>query len=315
MKPLLLICGPTACHKSETALRIGETMGGEILSIDSVAVYRGMDIGSAKPDPSERQRVKHHLIDIVDPDDDSFSVAAFQRAADEVLSDLARRNVQAILVGGSGMYCDAVLEDMGYALPADKELRARLEQEYDSDPKAFFEQMARDDELSCQKLHVNDKKRVVRSREVFLLSGKPFSSFNQEYLAAQRNSRYPAVRVGLTMPRDKLYAAIGKRVDRMMEQGLLNEVKGLLDRGYDRQLPAMQAIGYAQLFAYFAGEVPLDTAVENIKRATRQFSKRQLTWFRRDERIRWFNCEHYEEAYLQIERYVKETVFVYDGRA
>ena len=313
MRPLLLICGPTACHKSETALRIAEKWGGEILSIDSVAVYRGMDIGSAKPDPAERQRVPHHLIDIVDPDDNSFSVAAFQQAADEVLADLDRRNVQPILVGGSGLYCDAVLEDMGYALPSDKELRNRLEQAYDADPQAFFEQMARDDGPSGQKLHVNDKKRVVRAREVFLLSGKPFSAYNQAYFAAQRNSRYPAVRIGLTMPREKLYAGIDRRVDRMMVQGLLDEVKGLKDKGCDRKLPAMQAIGYAQLMAYLEGELPLETAVDNIKRATRQFAKRQLTWFRRDERIRWFDCENYEEAYREIERYVKETI--YDRRA
>ena len=309
MKPLLLICGPTACHKSETALRLGERWGGEILSIDSVAVYRGMDIGSAKPDLAERQRVAHHLIDIVDPDDTDFSVAAFQRAADAVLADLARRDVQPILVGGSGLYCDAVLEDMGYALPADKALRSRLEGEYDVDPQAFFAQMARDDGPSGEKLHVNDKKRVVRAREVFLLSDKPFSTFNREYLAAQRNSRYPAIRVGLTMAREKLYTGIDRRVDRMMAQGLLDEVKALKDRGYDRKLPAMQAIGYAQLLSYLDGEVPLEDAVESIKRATRQFAKRQLTWFRRDERIRWFDCEEYETAYLKIERYVKETVY------
>ena len=309
MRPLLLICGPTACHKSETALRIAEKWGGEILSIDSVAVYRGMDIGSAKPDAAERQRVPHHLIDIVDPNDTGFSVAAFQQAADEVLRDLDRRNVQPILVGGSGLYCDAVLEDMGYALPSDKALRNRLEQDYDADPKVFFEQMARDDGPSGQKLHLNDKKRVVRAREVFLLSGKPFSAFNQEYLAAQRNSRYLAVRIGLNMPREKLYAGIDRRVDRMMAQGLLEEVRGLKAKGYDRHLPAMQAIGYAQLIAYLEGEVPLETAVESIKRATRQFAKRQLTWFRRDERIRGFDCENYEDAYREIERYVKETIY------
>lgn len=309
MRPLLLICGPTACHKSETALRIAEKWGGEILSIDSVAVYRGMDIGSAKPDAAERQRVPHHLVDIVDPNDTGFSVAAFQQAADEVLRDLDRRNVQPILVGGSGLYCDAVLEDMGYALPSDKVLRNRLEQAYDADPQAFFEQMAGDDGPSGQKLHVNDKKRVVRAREVFLLSGKPFSAFNQEYLAAQRNSRYLAVRIGLNMPREKLYAGIDRRVDRMMAQGLLEEVRGLKAKGYDRRLPAMQAIGYAQLIAYLEGEVPLETAVESIKRATRQFAKRQLTWFRRDERIRWFDCENYEEAYREIEQYVKETIY------
>ena len=252
----------------------------------------------------------HHLIDIVDPDDACFSVAAFQQAADNVLADLDRRGVQPILVGGSGLYCDAVLEDMGYALPADKELRSRLEMEYDADPQAFFKQMAGDDSLSGSKLHLNDKKRVVRAREVFLLSGKPFSSFNRAYMTAQRRDRYPAIRVGLTMPREKLYSAIDRRVDRMMAQGLLDEVKGLKAREYDRRLPAMQAIGYAQLFAYLEGEVPLDDAVENIKRATRQFAKRQLTWFRRDERIRWFDCEQYEETYLQIERYVKETISV-----
>ena len=288
MKPLLLICGPTACHKSETALRLGERWGGEILSVDSVAVYRGMDIGSAKPNLSERQRVPHHLIDIVDPDDTSFSVAAFQQVADTALADLARRKVQPILVGGSGLYCDAVLEDMGYALPVDAALRKRLEAEYDADPQAFFTQMSMDDRPSGQKLHPNDKKRVVRAREVFLLSGRPFSSFNREYLAAQRHDRYPAVR--------------------MMAEGLLDEVKGLQAKGYSRQLPAMQAIGYAQLLAYLEREVPLEKAVEDIKRATRQFAKRQLTWFRRDERIRWFDCEDYEEAYREIERYVKETV-------
>ena len=308
MKQLLLICGPTACHKSETALRLAERWGGEILSIDSVAVYRGMDIGSAKPDVAERRRVPHHLIDMVDPDDD-FSVAAFQQAADAALQNLMQRGVQPILVGGSGLYCDAVLEDMGYALPSDKDLRSRLERAYDADPESFFRQMKEDDGPSGEKLHPNDKKRVVRAREVFLLSGKPFSSFNRAYLAAQRRDRYPAVRIGLTMPREKLYAAIDDRVDRMMAQGLLSEVKGLRDRGYDRKLPALQAIGYAQLFAYLDGEVSLDMAVDNIKRATRQFAKRQLTWFRRDERIRWFDCEHYEEAYPMIEGYVKETIF------
>ena len=224
------------------------------------------------------------------------------------LADLARRKVQPILVGGSGLYCDAVLEDMGYALPVDAALRKRLEAEYDADPQAFFTQMSMDDRPSGQKLHPNDKKRVVRAREVFLLSGRPFSSFNREYLAAQRHDRYPAVRVGLAMPRKKLYDAIDRRVDRMMAEGLLDEVKGLQAKGYSRQLPAMQAIGYAQLLAYLEREVPLEKAVEDIKRATRQFAKRQLTWFRRDERICWFDCEDYEEAYREIERYVKETV-------
>ena len=251
----------------------------------------------------------HHLIDIVDPDDTTFSVAAFQQAADRVLQDLALRGVQPILVGGSGLYCDAVLEDMGYALPSDKALRSRLERAYDADPEAFFRQMAKDDGPSGEKLHLNDKKRVVRAREVFLLSGKPFSAFNRTYLAAQRRDRYPAIRIGLTMPREQLYAAIDRRVEKMMERGLLDEVKGLKAKGFDRRLPTMQAIGYAQLYAYLEGEISLETAVEAIQRTTRQFAKRQLTWFRRDERIHWFDCEDYDKAYLDIEGYVKETIF------
>ena len=310
MKPLLLICGPTACYKSETAIRIGERFGGEILSIDSVSVFRGMDIGSAKPSAYERERVPHHLIDIVDPDDAGFSVAAFQKAADAVLSDLSCRGIQPILVGGSGLYCDAVLENMEYALPSDKVLRKRLEQEYDADPKYFFAQMALDDQPSGERLHINDKKRVVRAREVFLLSNKPFSIFNQKYTDAQRSNRYDAVRVGLVMPREQLYNNINRRVDKMMKQGLLDEVECLRSKGFDRHLPAMQAIGYAQLLAYLDGEIDsLDTAIENIKRATRQFAKRQLTWFRRDNRIRWFDCQEYEKAYVEIEQFVKERIY------
>ena len=257
-KPLILLAGPTAVGKTESSIALAKVLNGEIISADSMQVYRGLDVGSAKITKEEMQGVPHHLIDIVDPDDTSFSVAAFQQVADTALADLARRKVQPILVGGSGLYCDAVLEDMGYALPVDAALRKRLEAEYDADPQAFFTQMSMDDRPSGQKLHPNDKKRVVRAREVFLLSGRPFSSFNREYLAAQRHDRYPAVRVGLAMPRKKLYDAIDRRVDRMMAEGLLDEVKGLQAKGYSRQLPAMQAIGYAQLLAYLEREVPLE---------------------------------------------------------
>lgn len=305
---LLLICGPTACHKSETALRLAKAFDGEILSADSVAVYRGMDIGSAKPTKQEQRQVPHHLIDIASPDDGDFSVSAFQKAADAAIADISSRNKLPILVGGSGLYCDAVLENMGYALPKDPALRAELESEYDRDPQAFFAAMAADDPAAGERLHPNDKKRVVRAREVYLLCGKPFSAFNTDYQQAQHNSRYDALRIGLNMDRDLLYAAIEARVDRMIQQGLIQEAKALYDKGYDRQLPAMQAIGYAQLFAYFDGEVSLTRAILDIKQATRRFAKRQLTWFRRDDRIRWFDCGNYEQAYLGIYAYVKENL-------
>ena len=303
---LIAVLGPTACRKSETALFLGERFNGEILSADSVSVYRGFDIGSAKPELAERSRIPHHLIDVTDCEDRSFSVSRFRELADKAIEDMEARGKRPILVGGSGLYADAVLEDMGYAVPSDKALRSVLEEEYDKDPPQFFEKLREADPLTANRLHPNDKKRVVRALEVYTLLKTPLSKINLSYEEAQKKSRYDAIRVGLTMEREKLYARINGRVDAMLKKGLLEEARGIYNKGYDRSLPAMQSIGYAQLFDYFDGKLSYEEAVEAIKRDTRRFAKRQLTWFKRDGRIRWFNCADFEACKKAVEAYIKE---------
>lgn len=300
---LICVFGPTACHKSETALYLAEKLDGEILSCDSVAVYKGFDIGSAKPTKEEQGRVKHHLIDIANPEEGDFSVASFQKAADATIWDCIRRKKQPILAGGSGLYADGVLRDMGYAVPGNAEIREVLSTEYDCSPEAFHAKLKEVDAEAGERIPLRDKKRLVRAMEVYALTGRPFSSFNDAYVQARKNLRYEAVMVGLTMERSALYDRINRRVDQMMEQGLLQEARAIFDSIEDATLPAMQSIGYAQLFAYFREEISLEEAVEQIKQASRHLAKRQLTWFKREEGIRWFDCGNWLDALQDIEAY------------
>lgn len=300
---LICVFGPTACHKSETALYLGEKLNGEILSCDSVAVYKGFDIGSAKPTMEEQGRIKHHLIDIANPEDGDFSVASFQKAADAAILDCVHRRKQPILAGGSGLYADAVLRDMGYAVPGDAAMREELSAEYDRNPEAFQVKLRNVDPEAGGRIPLRDKKRLVRAMEVFVLTGRPFSSFNEAYEQARKNLRYETVMVGLTMERSALYERINRRVDLMMERGLLQETKEIFDSIENTSLPAMQSIGYAQLFAYFRGEISLQDAVEQIKKASRHLAKRQLTWFKREENIRWFECDNWPDTLQEIEAY------------
>lgn len=306
---LICVFGPTACHKSETAMYLAEKLNGEILSCDSVAVYKGFDIGSAKPTLKEQRRVPHHLIDIVEPEDRSFSVAAFQSAADAAIDACVKRNKQPVLAGGSGLYADAVLRDMGYAVPGDAEVRERLSLEYDHSPEDFHKRVKSVDPQAGERIPLNDKKRLVRAMEVYTLTGRPFSSFNEAYVQARKKLRYEAIMVGLTMERSALYERINARVEAMMAQGLLEEARKLFDSIEDKNLPAMQSIGYAQLFAFFRGEVSLQDAVEQIKLDTRHLAKRQLTWFKREESIRWFDCGNWPDALQSIEAYCKDNLY------
>lgn len=305
---LICVFGPTACHKSETAIYLAERLNGEIISCDSVAVYKGFDIGSAKPTLEEQGRVKHHLIDIAEPSDGDFSAASFQKAADAAILDCMNRNKQPILAGGSGLYGDAVLRDMGYAVPGDAAVREALSAAYDSAPEAFRDRLKDVDSKAGERIPLKDKKRLVRAMEVYVLTGQPFSSFNNAYLDARKKLRYESVLIGLTMERAALYDRINRRVDLMMEQGLLEEARGIYERIDDKHLPAMQSIGYAQLFAYFRGDVTLTEAVERIKLDSRHLAKRQLTWFKREESMRWFDCENWPGVLRDIENYCLEKV-------
>lgn len=305
---LICVFGPTACHKSETALCLAEKLNGEILSCDSVAVYKGFDIGSAKPTTEEQGRVKHHLIDIANPGDGDFSVASFQKAADAAIEDCIERSKQPILAGGSGLYADAVLRDMGYAVPGNMAVREALSNEYDSDPEAFKNRLKEVDSEAGERIPLKDKKRLVRAMEVYTITGRSFSSFNEAYVQARKKLRYETIMIGLTMDRNTLYDRINHRVDKMMGLGLLEEARTIYDSIENLSLPAMQSIGYAQLFAYFRGECSLQDAVEQIKQASRHLAKRQLTWFRREENIRWFNCDNWPDTLQELETYCLQNI-------
>ncbi len=288
---VLCIVGPTACGKTALSVALAKKLGGEIVSADAVAVYRGLDIGSAKPTEAEREGVPHHLIDCVDVTDDSFTVSSFRALAREAIDDILRRKKLPIVVGGSGLYVDAVFSDMRFSAPSDSTIREAIEKEYDACPEAVFAVLRSADPVTAQRLHPNDKKRVVRALEVFRVSGQPFSALNRDFSSVQQgDDTYRSIRIGLNTDRQKLYARIDRRVDRMMADGLKEEAFSFFDRGLTPgNCRALQSIGYAQLFDVYTGSASLGAAVEQIKLDTRHFAKRQITWFKRDQSTVWFD--------------------------
>ncbi|MCL6637469.1 MAG: tRNA (adenosine(37)-N6)-dimethylallyltransferase MiaA [Alicyclobacillus sp.] len=288
--PVLCIVGPTATGKSELAVLVAREVGGEVISADSMQVYRGMDIGTAKLTPEEMQGVPHHLINVVDPDQ-PFTVADWKRAAERVVARLHAAGVLPVVVGGTGLYIKALVDDLDFGgatgSPGIREKWRRFYQDHGAE--ALFLQLRRLDPGSAARLHPHDVKRVIRALEVAETGPEPLSA---GYDWHPRNGRYQVLQWALDVPRPRLYARVNARVDQMMAAGLYNEVAGLLAKGYGRHLPAMQAIGYKELAACLAGEITLSAAVEQIKRATRRFVKRQLSWFRRDPRVIWLPREN-----------------------
>ena len=294
---IVCIVGPTACHKTELSIQLAKRIDGEIVSADSVQVYFGMDIGSAKPTLEERQGVRHHLIDCLPIVTPEFSAAMFRNMASEAIDGIVSRGHVPIVVGGSGLYVNALTYPLGFAIPRNDTARENATIEYERDYEAAYARLASADPITAQRLHPNDKKRIVRALEVLDCSGQPLSSFGADFQnSACEQAPFQPMMIGLTMERDLLYQRINLRVDRMMEQGLLEEAKHIFDAGYSSSLPAMKSIGYQQLFGFFRGECTLQEAVEKIKQDTRHFAKRQLTWFRRDERIVWHDATHWEQA-------------------
>ncbi len=292
---IVCIVGPTACHKTECAIEFAKRIGGEIVSADSVQVYLGMDIGSAKPSIEERQDIRHHMIDCVPIDAPEFSVSQYREMAKEAIADIQSRGHVSVVVGGSGLYVNALTYPLGFAVPRNDEIRARLSVEYDQNPQAVFARLERVDPETAKRLHPNDKKRVLRALEVFDCSGKPLSAYGGDFQnEAGEQAPFEPLLFGLNMDRARLYERINLRVERMMEQGLLEEARRIYDANYRRDLPAMRSIGYQQLFSFFDGDCSLEQAVEQIKQDTRRFAKRQMTWFRRDLRIRWFDVSEFD---------------------
>ena len=281
------VIGPTASGKSAVAMAVAEGEDDvELISVDSMQVYRGMDIGTAKPSPAERTRVPHHLIDLVDADRE-FTVADFQQAFSAVLDDLGGRNRRAILVGGTGLYHRAVID--GLTLPGEwPQIRARLQAEADQvGAPALHARLVAIDPGAALKIEPNNTRRLVRALEVCEGSGRAFSSFGpglEQYPAT------PVAQIGLRWNRATLTDRIGRRVHQMIEQGLVAEVASLAESGLSKT--AAQALGYKELLAHLEGSLSLDESVELVIRRTRQFAVRQLRWFQRDPRIRWVEIEH-----------------------
>ncbi len=290
-----LIVGPTASGKTAVSIALAQRLNAEIISADSIQVYRGMDIGSAKPTIEERQGIPHHMMDTVDIDSPKFSVAEYRRMAGEAIEDIAGRGKYPLIVGGTGLYVNSLIFPLNFtSVPSDEALRAELTAIEQQQKGAAYALLQKEDPKAAQRLHPNDVKRVIRALEVIRLTGKPIDDHGGDF-ANQANADIPyePTIIGLTMPREQLYERINLRVDIMLEQGLLDEARAIYDGGYDASLPALQGLGYKQLFKHFAGEYTLDEAIAAIKLETRHFAKRQLTWFRRDKRIVWFDISEY----------------------
>jgi len=302
MKPrTVIILGPTGTGKSEVAIDVALQVDGEVINADSQLVYRHMDIGTAKPPASVRQKVAHHLIDVVDPDGE-FNAALYRELALKVIQDITARRKKAIVCGGTGLYMRALTQGLFVGPAKNPEVRKRLEEEARERGSDFLYQRLRQvDPDATDRIHPNDRYRIIRALEVFELTGKGISRWQKEH--GFKESAFEVLKIGLNREREELYALINRRCDEMIGRGLVDEVNGLVERGYSLDLPALQSVGYRQIGLYLRGRVALDEAVALMKRDTRHLAKRQLTWFRADKEIRWF---HPERDRKQILDSVKE---------
>ena len=284
--PLALV-GPTAVGKTDLSLALAESLRGEIVSIDSMLVYRGMDVGTAKPSGAERGRVPHHMIDVADPSE-VFSVARFQEAARLVLRQTGERGREALLVGGSGLYFRAIVDELEFP-GTDRDTRSELERQAAAlGPERLYARLASMDPVAAARIEPANARRIVRALEVPALTGRPFSSFADAW------DRYDpdAVRAaGLRMSRERLIERIRARVRAMLDDGWIDEVRSLVDAGFGGWLTSTQAIGYAELARHLRGEMTLEHAVEATVKRTTNLARRQMAWFRRDPRIRWFDVD------------------------
>ena len=299
MTPLLVIVGPTAVGKTALSLRLTQDIPLEILSADSRQIYRRCDIGTAKPTPAELAIAPHHFIDVVDPDQ-ILTLAQFQEQTYELIETICGRGRLPVLVGGSGQWIKAVVEGWGIPrVPPDYALRVELEaQAKHKGHDSLYADLTAVDPVAATKIDSRNVRRVIRALEVYRKTGVPISVHQQK-----NPPPYRILQIGLTMPREQLYERVDRRIDKMMELGLLKEVRRLAEAGYGWEQPAMLGLGYRQIGQHLRGEASLDEAVALIKKETRRFVRQQYNWFRLDdERISWFNVEELltNEQYLQI---------------
>ena len=303
-RKIIAVVGPTCTGKSELALRLAKRFGGEIINADSMQVYKHFNIGTAKPDIGERNEIPHHLIDVVEPFE-QFHAAAFKEKADFYINDVWSRRKTPILVGGTGLYLRALVYGL-FAAPKDTDLRQALQEEYSEDPLEFYERLKAADPEYALKISFRDKIRVVRAMEVLESTGTRMSEWGR--IHGFKEKRYDVLKLGLTRQREELYSRINKRVDDMLSTGWIDEVRNLLSMGYDDKIRPFSSIGYREILLYIKGLISYEDMVKDIKKHTRNYAKRQTTWFSGEKDIVW---HEYPEDREIIIRTVRE--FLQDG--
>ena len=303
-QPILVLTGPTAVGKTETSVQLAKAVNGEIISADSMQVYRHMDIGTAKIRQEEMRGIPHYLVDEFEPNEE-FNVMIFQKRVKEYLKDIYARHKIPILVGGTGFYIQAVLYDIAFTEnQGDDHFRREMQQLAKTEgEKVLHEKLRQVDPESAESIHPNNVKRVIRALEYYHFTGEKFSVHNE--VERQRQSPYQFLYVVLNMDREKLYRRIDQRVDQMMEEGLVKEVESLLAHGYGRNLVSMQGLGYKEIAAALSGECSLSDAVYQIKRDTRHFAKRQLTWFRREREVTMLDKDQFDSTEALVEEIIR----------
>jgi len=309
-KDLFILAGPTAVGKTDISIKIAQRLRGEIISADSMQIYRHMDIGSAKVSADEMKGIPHHLIDIVEPDQ-SFNASEFKRLAEEKIGEISSRNRLPMIVGGTGLYINSVICSYDFTESGtDQEYRDYLTWLAQSKGKEYIHGMLEEiDRGSYEKLYPNDLKRVIRALEVYRLTGVTITEYNskrQEFLCPYNLEYYV-----LTMDRAALYSRINLRVDIMVKNGLIEEVESLKAMGYSNHMQSMKGIGYKEILSYLEGETTLDEAVELIKKGSRNYAKRQLTWFRKDPRVKWINKDEFDSDDEIADYIVGKSEFMY----
>jgi tRNA dimethylallyltransferase len=306
MKPkIIVILGPTAVGKSELALELCGQIDGEIVNADSQQVYRFLDIGTGKPSAAERARVRHHLIDVIDPDEE-FNAALFRELATQSIHEVHERKANPVICGGTGLYIKALTRGLFQGPGQDPEVRRKLEDEMAANGlSALYQRLARVDPTVTSTIHPNDRQRVIRALEVYELTGKRLSDWQVEHGFAEEP--FEVLRIGLTRERSALYDRINERCDRMIADGLLEEVRGLTAKGYELNLKPLRSVGYLQMGRVLIGAQELADAVAEMKQETRHLARRQLTWFRRDRDIIWFHPEEHEKTLAVAESFLSRS--------
>ena len=309
---LCIIVGPTAIGKSDLGVNLAIKHNGEVISADSMQIYKHMDIGTAKVRKDEMKGIPHHMIDIIPPDE-GFTVSDFKHRAKNHIREINAKGKLPIVVGGTGLYVNSLVYNLDFAeIPPNEDLRSEYEsliEQFGND--YLHERLMKIDPISGEKISLNDKKRTMRALEIYDSTGKTMSEHNKNFRVM--NEDYNLVYIALNMDRSQLYERINHRVDAMFESGLVEEVQSILDMGYSPDLVALKAIGYKEIIMYLENQITLEEAIELIKKGSRNYAKRQLTWFRRDKRIKWINIDEYDnniDVCNYISNYIVENLTI-----